>query len=33
MIELEQRGNVTIMRLARGKGNALNLELLTAAET
>jgi len=33
MIELEQRGNVTIMRLARGKGNALNLGLLAAAET
>ncbi len=31
MIELEERGAVTIMRLARGKGNALNLDLLDAA--
>jgi enoyl-CoA hydratase len=27
MIELEQRGVVTILRMVRGKGNALNLEL------
>ncbi|MGD9647633.1 MAG: enoyl-CoA hydratase/isomerase family protein [Pirellulales bacterium] len=27
MIELETRGNVAILRMARGKGNALNLEL------
>jgi enoyl-CoA hydratase len=27
MIQLEQRGNVTILRLVRGKGNALNIEL------
>jgi enoyl-CoA hydratase len=32
MIELETRGAVTIMRLVRGKGNALNLELLGAAD-
>ncbi len=31
MIELEVRDSVTIMRMARGKGNALNLELLQAA--
>lgn len=30
MIELENRGAVTILRMARGKGNALNLELLEA---
>ena len=30
MIELEQRGVVTILRMARGKGNALNLELVEA---
>jgi enoyl-CoA hydratase len=32
MIELEDRGSVTIMRLVRGKGNALNLELAVAAD-
>jgi enoyl-CoA hydratase len=30
MIELEDRGAVTILRLARGKGNALNLDLVSA---
>jgi enoyl-CoA hydratase len=30
MIEIEDRGAVTILRLARGKGNALNVELTTA---
>jgi enoyl-CoA hydratase len=30
MIESEKRGAVTILRLARGKGNALNLELAAA---
>src|SRR5262245_650321 len=30
MIEWEERGVVTILRLARGKGNALNLELAAA---
>jgi enoyl-CoA hydratase len=30
MIELEQRGVVTILCMARGKGNALNLELVEA---
>jgi enoyl-CoA hydratase len=30
MIELEERGAVTILRMARGKGNALNLELVGA---
>jgi len=30
MIEIEQRGNVAITRIVRGKGNALNLELLEA---
>jgi enoyl-CoA hydratase len=30
MIELENRGVVTILRMTRGKGNALNLELLAA---
>jgi enoyl-CoA hydratase len=30
MIELEDRGVVTILRMARGKGNALNLELAAA---
>ena len=30
MIEFESRGVVTILRMARGKGNALNLELLGA---
>jgi enoyl-CoA hydratase len=30
MIEIEERGAVTILRMARGKGNALNLELATA---
>jgi enoyl-CoA hydratase len=30
MIEMENRGAVTILRMARGKGNALNLELLAA---
>ncbi|REK19601.1 MAG: enoyl-CoA hydratase/isomerase family protein [Planctomycetota bacterium] len=32
MIELEQRGTTTILRLQRGKGNALNIELLEAIE-
>lgn len=32
MIELEEQGAITIMRLARGKGNALNLDLLNAAD-
>ena len=32
MIELESHGDVTILRLARGKGNALNLDLLEAAD-
>lgn len=30
MIEVEDRGNVTILRIARGKGNSLNLELVQA---
>jgi enoyl-CoA hydratase len=30
MIELEERGVVTLLRMARGKGNALNIEFLTA---
>jgi len=30
MIELEDRGNVTILRMAAGKGNALNLEFASA---
>jgi enoyl-CoA hydratase len=30
MIEIENRGLITIVRMARGKGNALNLELATA---
>jgi enoyl-CoA hydratase len=30
MIEVEDRGVVTTLRLARGKGNALNLELVAA---
>lgn len=30
MIQLEQRDSVTILRLARGKGNALNIELCAA---
>jgi enoyl-CoA hydratase len=30
MIELEERGPVTVLRMARGKGNALNLELCQA---
>jgi enoyl-CoA hydratase len=30
MIEWEDRGVVTILRMARGKGNALNLDLLAA---
>ena len=30
MIELEDRGVVTILRMARGKVNALNIELVTA---
>ncbi|MGD9723791.1 MAG: enoyl-CoA hydratase/isomerase family protein [Pirellulales bacterium] len=32
MIELEPRGAVTIMRMVRGKGNAINLGLLEASE-
>jgi len=30
MIEVENRGLVSVLRMARGKGNALNLELLAA---
>src|SRR4051794_23621129 len=30
MIEYEERGVVTVLRMARGKGNALNLELVAA---
>jgi enoyl-CoA hydratase len=30
MIELEDRGNVTILRMARGKANALDLEFVAA---
>ncbi len=30
MLELENRGDVTILRMARGKGNAINLEFLAA---
>jgi enoyl-CoA hydratase len=30
MIELEERGAVTILRMARGKGNALNIEFCAA---
>src|ERR1700720_227778 len=30
MIEVEERGTVAILRLSRGKGNALNLELVAA---
>ena len=30
MIEWEERGAVTVLRMARGKGNALNLELVGA---
>jgi enoyl-CoA hydratase len=30
MIEFENRGKISILRLARGKGNALNLEFLEA---
>ncbi|MBI3837740.1 MAG: enoyl-CoA hydratase/isomerase family protein [Planctomycetia bacterium] len=30
MIELEERGVVTVLRMARGKGNALNIEFITA---
>jgi enoyl-CoA hydratase len=30
MIEVENRGPVSVLRIARGKGNALNLELLSA---
>jgi enoyl-CoA hydratase len=30
MIEFEERGAITILRIARGKGNALNLELARA---
>jgi enoyl-CoA hydratase len=34
MIEVENRGAVSVLRMARGKGNALNLDLLAAlAET
>ncbi len=32
MIELETRGAVTILRMQRGKGNALNIDLLTAVD-
>jgi enoyl-CoA hydratase len=30
MVEFEERGAVTILRMARGKGNALNLEFVAA---
>src|SRR5258706_11940378 len=30
MIEIEDRGAVSVLHLARGKGNALNLDLVTA---
>ena len=30
MIELEHRGAITILRMERGKGNALNLEFVEA---
>src|SRR5581483_10243615 len=33
MIEFEDRGVVTILRMARGKGNALNVEMLEALIT
>lgn len=29
MIELDERGGVTILRMVRGKGNALNIDLVT----
>ena len=32
MIELESRGTITTIRLRRGKGNALNIELLQAID-
>jgi enoyl-CoA hydratase len=32
MIEFEDRGAVTLLRMARGKGNALNVDLLTALD-
>jgi enoyl-CoA hydratase len=32
MIEVEERGAITILRLARGKGNALNLDLVMALD-
>jgi enoyl-CoA hydratase len=32
MIELEERGAVTILKMVRGKGNALNLEFSTALD-
>ncbi|MEX2113839.1 MAG: enoyl-CoA hydratase/isomerase family protein [Pirellulales bacterium] len=32
MIELEERGPVTLLRLVRGKGNALNLDLINATD-
>jgi enoyl-CoA hydratase len=32
MIELEERGVVTILRMVRGKGNALNVELLKSLD-
>lgn len=30
MMEIEERGDITLLRMARGKGNALNLELVHA---
>ncbi len=30
MIEVEHRGAVSVLRMARGKGNSLNLDLLSA---
>lgn len=30
MIQLEQRGDITVLRMVRGKGNALNIELAQA---
>ena len=30
MIELEQRGEISILRMVRGKGNALSLDFLQA---
>lgn len=30
MVEIEERGSVAIIRMVRGKGNALNVEFLEA---